>query len=252
MRKGSLAIAEKPMLADLFRRVRAKLPIEQQWRLRRLSHPAWLGSIRRLTPLSQHWGFDRGTPVDRYYIDQFLHEHRRAIRGHVLEIRDRRYSCRFGTDVDHVDVLDVIASNPQATIIADLAAADVVPANTFDCFILTSTLQYIYDNRSAVFHVHRMLRRGGTVLATMPAVSRVDSRHSDTDLWRYTSASARSLFSEAFGSELVCVRNFGSVLTAVGFLMGMAAEEFSDAELSSNDPNFPVLIAVCAVKARNS
>src|SRR5689334_3710614 len=31
-----------------------------------------LGDLRRLTPISRNWGFDRGQPVDRYYIENFL------------------------------------------------------------------------------------------------------------------------------------------------------------------------------------
>src|SRR5690348_8634455 len=30
------------------------------------------GDLRRLKPISVVWGFDRGRPVDRYYIEQFL------------------------------------------------------------------------------------------------------------------------------------------------------------------------------------
>src|SRR5690349_22309374 len=36
-------------------------------------------------PLSQSWGFDRGTPIDRYFIESFLARHADAIRGRVLE-----------------------------------------------------------------------------------------------------------------------------------------------------------------------
>ena len=35
----------------------------------------WIGTLRRLTPLSQHWGADRGTPMDRYYVRRFLDAH---------------------------------------------------------------------------------------------------------------------------------------------------------------------------------
>lgn len=235
-------------MKDPLIRLRAKLPIEHQWRLQRLRHPAWLGSIRRLEPLSPNWGFDRGTPVDRYYIERFLQNKREAIRGSILEVRDTRYTRLFGSDVESADVLDIVSANPNATIIADLASADVILEGTFDCFILTNTLQYIYDNRSALFHVHRILRPGGCALATLPAISRIDSRHRDSDLWRYTAASARALFGEAFGLGRVSVCTFGNVLTGVGFLMGMAAEEFSRLELTTDDPNFPVLIAVSATK----
>jgi SAM-dependent methyltransferase len=191
---------------------------------------------------------DRGTPIDRYYIEHFLRQNRQAIHGDVVEVRDGRYTQMFGSDIKHADIIDIVAANRDATIVTDLAAADLIPTSTFDCFILTQTLQYIYDNRSALFHVHRILRPGGSVLATLPAGNRIDSRHRDSDLWRYTAASARALFAERFGSDEVLICTFGNVLTGVGFLMGMAAEEFSAQELESHDADFPVLISVRATR----
>jgi hypothetical protein len=44
--------------------------------------------LRRLEPFSDQYGWDRGTPVDRFYIDAFVAGQRAAIRGDVLEIRD--------------------------------------------------------------------------------------------------------------------------------------------------------------------
>jgi hypothetical protein len=226
----------------------SRLSVEQQKRLQRLRHPAWLGNIRRLAPLSRNWGLDRGTPIDRYYIESFLRQNQEAIHGDILEVRDRRYTEMFGLNIKHVDVIDIVQENQDATIVTDLAAADAIPTGAFDCFILTQTLQYIYDNRLALYHVRRVLREGGNVLATLPAVNRIDSRHRDSDLWRYTTASARALFGEMFGFEQVLVCTFGNVLAGVGFLVGMAAEEFSAQELTSRDVDFPVLIGVRATK----
>src|SRR5258708_2013151 len=159
-------------------------------RVRRLARPAWLGTLRRVTPLSDSWGFDRGTPVDRYYIEQFLEQHRQDIRGRVLEIRDSTYTNRFGSAVEQRDVLDLNSSNAQATLIADLAAADGVSSNLFDCFVLTQTLQFIYDTRSALTHTCRILRPGGVLLATVPSVSRLAPRYGlATEYWRFTPAS---------------------------------------------------------------
>ena len=107
--------------------------------------PALLGPLHRTTPLSDHWGRDRGTPIDRYYIEQFLTAHREAIRGCVLEVLNADYTERFGIGVDQSDVLDIDPANERATVVADLAAADDIPSDTFDCFILTQTLQYVYD-----------------------------------------------------------------------------------------------------------
>ena len=39
--------------------------------MRGLGVPYW-GNLRRLRPFSVYYGFDRGTPVDRYYLDRFL------------------------------------------------------------------------------------------------------------------------------------------------------------------------------------
>lgn len=221
-------------------------------RFRRLRRPAWLGTIRRLQPLSDHWGFERGTPIDRYYIERFLDQESSRIRGRVLEVADPGYTRRFGRDVARADVLDVDAANRAATFIADLAKADGLPGDAFDCFILTQTLQYVYDLESAIRHVRRVLRPGGAVLCTMPAVSRIGKTYLDNEYWRFTTASAARLFGEVFGDESVEVRARGNVLTSVAFLMGMASEELSSRELESDDPFFPVVITVCASKSAES
>jgi SAM-dependent methyltransferase len=218
-------------------------------RLRRLRHPAFLGTIRRTTPLSDHWGRDRGTPVDRYYIEHFLEGARIAIRGRVLEVMNADYTRRFGAAVERSDVLDIDPTNPSATIVADLANADDVPSETFDCFILTQTLQYIYDLRSAVEHAHRILRPGGTLLCTVPTVSRIARRELDSEYWRLTTAGCARLFGDVFAGGVVEVRARGNVLSAVAFLVGMAREELSSRELDRDDPFFPVIVTVRATKA---
>jgi SAM-dependent methyltransferase len=213
--------------------------------------PPRLGSLRRTTPLSDHWGADRGTPIDRYYIDHFLSGHRRDIRGRVLEVKETRYSRLFGTDVTRFDVLDIDPGNADATIVADLTAPDGVPSDAFDCFVCTQTLQFIYDVGAAVRESHRLLRPGGVLLATVPAVSKVD-RHAgvDGDFWRFTTASCRRLFGDVFVEGHVEVRAYGNVLAAIGFLSGLAREELTDAELDVEDQLFPVLIGVRATKAQ--
>ena len=215
------------------------------WRLRRLRRPP-LFLLRRTTPLSPNWGWDRGTTIARYYIERFLEENRSAIRGRVLEVGELRYAATYGAHVERADVIDVWSENPQATIVADLAAADLVPSETFDCFIFVQTLQYIYDIRSAVRHVHRIMRPGGVVLCTLPAVSRVGVGHLDIECWRFTVASARALFGQVFGEDRVEIRSFGNVAAGVAFLAGVSAEELSRRRLNSVDPFFPVLITVRA------
>ncbi len=222
-------------------------------RVRRLTRPARLGTLRRTTPLSQRWGFDRGTALDRYYIEQFLVAHRSDIRGRVLEVKDSAYTNRFGTAVTRRDVLDINPANALATVVADLAAADHVPANQFDCFIFTQTLHLIYDFQAALRHSYRILRPGGVLLATMPTVSRVTRGETGkSEYWRFTAAACERMFGDIFGPGNMHVRAYGNVLTAIAFLTGMAHEELSRRELDTHDPHFPVLVGVRAVKALNS
>jgi SAM-dependent methyltransferase len=219
-------------------------------RIQRLRRPAWLGTVRRTRPLSDHWGRDRGTPIDRYYIERFLAAHRTDIRGRVVEIADLRYTERFGDTVEAADVLDTDASNPRATLIADLARPEGLPESAFDCAIVTQTLQYVFGLDAAVRGIHRLLAPGGVVLATVPSVSRVDrSAGVDGDFWRFTTASCARLFGDVFGAR-VDVSSFGNVLVSVAFLLGMAREELSMRELSDVDPYFPAVIAIRAEKQR--
>ena len=217
-------------------------------RLRRLLTPASLGAIRRTRPISDDWGFDRGAPVDRYYIERFLFEHRRDIRGRVLEIKENRYTDRYGTAVERRDVMDIDPANPKVTVLADLSAADQVSANLFDCFLVTQTLQLIYNIRSAIAHAHRILRPGGVLLATVPSVSRIALGPAFVDHWRFTSASCARLFGEYFGAEHVTVAAHGNVLVCIAFLLGLAYDELSPTELDVQDENFPLLVTVRAVK----
>jgi SAM-dependent methyltransferase len=203
--------------------------------------------------LSDSWGYDRGTPIDRYYIERFLEKYRQDIFGRVLEIKDSTYTDRFGAGVEQREVLDINPSNPRATFIADLAAADAIPSNQFDSFVLTQTLQFIYDTRACLRHAHRILRPGGVLLVTVPSISRIAPRYGlQNDCWRFTPASCSALFAEEFGQGQVTVEAYGNVLTAVAFLTGMASEELSPRELETHDPYFPILVTIRAVKNAGS
>ena len=218
-------------------------------RLRRLARPARLGTMRRTRPLSSDFGYDRGTPIDRYYIERFLAAHGADIRGRVLEVKEPLYTRRFGRDVTRSDILDIDAGNPRATLVADLAAADHVPAETFDCFILTQTLQLIYRVEDAVRHAHRILRPGGVLLVTVPTVSRLAFPPEQApDYWRFTAAACMGLFGETFGADHVSSRAHGNVLTCMAFLTGMAVEDLRQSQMDAEDPLFPLLVTVRAVK----
>jgi SAM-dependent methyltransferase len=208
-----------------------------------------LGSLDRTRPISRNYGFERGTPVDRYYIDRFLTGHAGDVRGRVLEIGDDEYTRQFGgRQVERSDVLHASPGNPQATIVADLADAPDIPAATFDCVICTQTLLLIYDVKAAVATLNRILKPGGVVLVTVPGVSRICREEADEwgDYWRFTSDSASRLFGDEFGAGNVATEAYGNVLAATAMLYGLAAEEMKPRRLDDRDRDFEVIVGVRA------
>lgn len=203
-----------------------------------------LGDLRRLAPISDEFGFDRGRPIDRYYIERFLAQHAADVRGHVMEIGDADYTRRFGgDDVLRSEVLHVTAGNPAATLVGDLTDGDHLPSAAFDCIILTQTLHLIHDVRAALATAVRMLRRGGTLLVTVPGISQIDrGEWHDTWSWAITPQALDRLLRESSTTGEVTVEAHGNVLAATAFLHGLADTELRPEELDVHDPAYPVLV----------
>ena len=239
------------MIRDAARELLRRLP--GPWRRRigwlRKGAPAPgkldLGDLRRLTPLSREFGYDRGRPVDRYYIEAFLEASANVVHGRVLEIGDRDYTERFGGNrVTRSDVLNVNPGKAVTTIVADLADGEGIPSDAFDCVILTQTLHLLYDVRPAIATLRRILKPGGTLLLTVPGtISQVAADEwGATWYWGFTALSLRRLLEEAFPAGAIDLVQHGNVLASIGFLQGMAVEEFSAAELDHRDELYPLVI----------
>jgi glycosyltransferase involved in cell wall biosynthesis/SAM-dependent methyltransferase len=226
-------------------------------RLAGTSRPAVdFGGLRRVTPVGRLLGRDRGQPIDRYYIERFLAANADRIRGHTLELDDDRYTRAFGGDrVTRRDVLHVHPDNPRATIVSDLAGHESqLPSGRFDTIILTQTLPFIYDVHAVVQTLHRILKPGGVVLATVGGITPISRRDMERwgHYWSFTTLSARLLFEEAFPPANVSVEAFGNVLAATAFLHGLAAQELRESELDFRDPDYEFLITVVAAKPGSS
>ena len=211
------------------------------------------GSLDRLSPISPIFGKDRDLlTIERYYIEHFLAKYSADVRGRTLEMGDPAYTIKFGGDrVTQPDVLNYVEGNPQATIVADLTNAHNIPDNTFDCIIITQTLQMIYEIEAAVSELHRILKPGGVALVTSHGMSRVARREGVDDwgeYWHFTSQSKRKLFYPVFGAENVSVETYGNVMSCVANLHGLGAREITSEQIDYNDPNYELLVCVRAVK----
>jgi len=202
-----------------------------------------------LEPMSYAWGTDRGQPIHRLYLERFLEEHRGDIRGVCLEFQNPQYVPRFGGDaVRKLDILHADASNPLATLVADLTERNHLPSAYFDCIVCTHVLHVIEKVERAVEELHRILRPGGVLLVAVPHVSMYDDRYGE--LWRFTPEGLRAVLTASFRSELVSVHGYGNSLTAAGEIRGLVASEFSPEELNVDDAGFAVEVCARAVRDR--
>jgi SAM-dependent methyltransferase len=202
------------------------------------------GSLRRTAPFSRDWGYDRGTPIDRAYIETFLAAHADDVRGACLEVMNADYTDRFGgARVTRQDVLDINPANTLATIVADLGETDSLPVRRFDCVIFTQTLHLIPDMRIALANVWRAVAPGGVLLLTVPALGRHDTRKGfHHDRWRVTKTGLEWLLTDLPDGR-ADTTTYGNVLSCSAFLYGLAAEELRPEELRVTDPGFPLIVA---------
>jgi GT2 family glycosyltransferase/SAM-dependent methyltransferase len=206
-----------------------------------------MGDLGTTAPISLDFGYDRGTPVDRYYIERFLAKNASDIRGRALEIGDASYCRQFGSGITRQDVLHVSAANPDATIVGDISVPGTLPDAAFDVMVLTQTLHLIYDMKDAVDLIHDALKPGGVLLLTVPGISQIDrGEWGDSWYWSLTRQSATRLFSECFGPENVTVEVHGNVYAATCYINGLAQEEIDRSKLDVFDPSYPVIVAVRA------
>lgn len=203
------------------------------------------GDLRRLTPISRIFGMDRGRPIDRYYIEKFLETNAGDIKGRAMELGDATYIKRFGQGVTQIDVLHVVAGNPEATIIADLTDADHIPSDAFDCIIFTQALQMIYDMKAAMRTLYRILKPGGVVLMTSHGTSKIARRLGRDDwgeYWRLTAQGVDALVRDVAPDAELSIKSYGNVMSAAAFLFGLSVEDLKAGELASDDEDFEVIL----------
>lgn len=208
------------------------------------------GDFKRMSPFSTEFGYDRGGPVDRYYIENFLQKHSGCIKGRALEIGDNEYTLLYGgSKLTKSDILHIDESNKKATYIGDLSNAPQVPDNTFDCIVLTQTLHLIYDFKGALDTCYRILKPGGVLLLTSPGITPMDlGEWKSIWYWSFTDFALKRLVAQAFPDGDIEVETFGNVYVAAGFLYGMGKSEIPKEYMDHQDPQFQVIITVKAIK----
>jgi len=212
---------------------------------RGLGMPRW-GNLRRVRPFSTQFGFDRGTPVDRYYLHQFLERHRELIRGDVLEIQTPAYTERYGAKLRVAHSVDIDPRH-QPTYLCDLALAMIPFACAwYECFLLPNTLCMLRDVEGCLREALRVIRPGGVILASTAAF--VPLTPDVPDYWHLSAAGWREMTARVWPGCETRVESHGNCLAAVAAMLGLAHEELDPSELEAEDWRYPVLITLSCRK----
>lgn len=203
------------------------------------------------TPLSDMFGLDRGTPLDRVFISRFLQHHGEIICGDCLEVEESLYTRRYAQP-DHVaHVLKYTPSlvrSEKNELVADLTRPETVPEARFDTFICTQTLNFIFDLDPVITSIHKLLKPRGYALITVAGISQISQYDHERwgDYWRFTDQSLRTLLIRRFNDDDCKIVTYGNVYTACLFLQGYAYEDIIDKSLLKIvDKNYQMVI--CAL-----
>lgn len=203
--------------------------------------------LTKVTPVA--FSYERGKPIDRYYIENFLDTNKQYIKGHILEMEDNEYTYVFGSSILSSDILDISKTNKKATIVHDLQDSNGFPSEKFDCYICTQTLQYLYDIKTGFSSAKKMLKKGGVFLVTVPGISQLSYKPGEYyEYWHFTEKTLSNLAKDA-GFRKIKVHTYGNALAASAFIQGVAVDDLKDKKiLDYNDNFYPVTVTLVAIK----
>ena len=188
------------------------------------------------------YGNERGTPVDRLYIDRFLKS--QSIRlnrsGYILEVGEDVYSKKYFPNCKH-DILDYSKG-------MDLTKMETLPQNKYDVFICTQVFHQIYDVKNAIKGAYYLLRSGGIMLATVCGnITKLARNEEYEHYWGFTRLSIGALVKEVFGNN-VEIESYGNIAIANAFIQGISVEEMDLKLFDIKDEDYTVCISIVATK----
>jgi SAM-dependent methyltransferase len=199
----------------------------------------------------------RGTPIVRYYWHRFLEKHRDDIRGSVLEIGTTATVRAYGgSQIQQTKVIDIVPSSSDVTIVADLATADHLEPDQFDCFVNQFTMHIIDDFKAALYHSIRLLKPAGVLLINFPARSGYPSEGLDLNgagrawvyRWFTPAGVEKALADLGMTEEDYQLTTYGNFFSLTAYMAGIGAEELTSHELDYEEKDIPLLICARVVK----
>ena len=206
----------------------------------------------RVYPVNDIFGYRRGTPIDRYYIEQAMKDYSSYIKGTVLEVGGSEYTKKFSkTKKNDSFILNYTQMEGDQIIVGDLSNKHSVEGYKFNTFICTQTLNFIYDFHTAIDTSYELLNHGGYYLGTVASVSNISKYDNSRwgDYWRFTKKGLTTSL-EKSNFDVIDIKAYGNVLSAKAIFDGCVVEDFEDITLLDHfDPVYPIIVSFLCRKS---
>ncbi len=121
----------------------------------------------------------------RHFIDEFFFAKNNLVKGKILDIGGKKINKRGLFDIDKYGEVTYVnidqSTNPD--IVADAVSIPVAD-ESYETIIIGEVLEHLPDPKSALREAQRILKPGGTIIATVPFMVGI---HGDPlDYGRYT------------------------------------------------------------------
>lgn len=197
--------------------------------------------------ISNDFGFGRGDPVDRFYINSFLMNHERLINGLCLEFGDSEYIDKYGASTSEKNIFNYSkqSSIKNNIIMGDLTKLDTLDRDKYDCIICTNVLNFIFDLPNAMLGLKKLLKPKGKILLTVAGVAAHVSRYDMDrwgDFWRMTDKSLIRLAKES-GFNIDAIRTYGNPNACSAQLNGLSVQDLNQDDLNAVHNDYQLLVA---------
>jgi hypothetical protein len=186
--------------------------------------------------------------IDRLLVERFIGRHASDLRGAVLEYGQASLAAKYGTQVKSIDVVGG-PHNPMATIIADPSEIGALPGRHYDCCLAVEDTGRWTAPAQVLAGLWESLLPGGVLLVATPVVGPVQPTGPDgVGRWCATPEGLATLIKEVCSSGKAEVESFGSLVSSMAVLLGLAGADLRDGEMETDDPRYPVLAAARVMK----
>ncbi len=164
-----------------------------------------------------------------------------------MEIEDNMYTRRFGgMKVNNSIVMDVSSTGNGITFQGNLETGEGIRDGIADCFILTQTLMYIFDLKSAAHNICRLLKKDGKAFITCSGISQNSMRCMDHYgcYFNFNQDALIRIFEDEEELRIIDSGSYGNVKTVTAHLNGLCCEDLKESDFEANDKYYPLIVYV--------